>query len=76
MANALDLRLVAEGIEHVEQASTLRAMGCQLGQGYWFARPMPAEDVPRFLAAGTLDVGGHAVPAMTPSRGAGEKMTR
>jgi diguanylate cyclase (GGDEF)-like protein len=76
MASALDLRLVAEGIEHVEQASTLRAMGCQFGQGYWFARPMPAEEVPRFLAAGTLDVGHDAAAAMTPSRGAGEKMTR
>jgi EAL domain-containing protein (putative c-di-GMP-specific phosphodiesterase class I) len=68
MASALDLQLVAEGIEEVEQVATLRAMGCQLGQGYWFARPMPADAVTRYLAAGVVDVGLTPPAEVTPAR--------
>ena len=39
----LGLRTVAEGIEAVEQADRLRELGCQLGQGYLFDRPLGAE---------------------------------
>ncbi len=46
---ALDLRTLAEGIETAEQRRRLLAMGCVLGQGYLFARPTPAEQVPSFL---------------------------
>jgi EAL domain-containing protein (putative c-di-GMP-specific phosphodiesterase class I) len=37
----LDLEVVAEGIEEPEQIGTLRGLGCELGQGFLFARPMP-----------------------------------
>ena len=40
LANSLGLRLVAEGIELPEQRDALRALGCPLGQGYLFARPL------------------------------------
>jgi diguanylate cyclase (GGDEF)-like protein len=43
MATALDLAVVAEGIEHPYQAALMRTLGCQKGQGYWFDRPCPAE---------------------------------
>lgn len=43
MAHGLGCRVVAEGIEAPEQAASLTAMGCELGQGFWFARPQPAE---------------------------------
>ncbi|MET0275696.1 MAG: EAL domain-containing protein [Acidimicrobiia bacterium] len=43
LAKALDLTTVAEGIEEPEQLDTLRAIGCDLGQGYLFSRPRPAE---------------------------------
>ncbi len=42
LGDALGLRTVAEGVEHAAQAAALRAMGCALGQGYLFARPMDA----------------------------------
>jgi EAL domain-containing protein (putative c-di-GMP-specific phosphodiesterase class I) len=49
LATSLDLTTVAEGIETVEQADLLRGMGCQLGQGYLFARPLPFEEYVAFL---------------------------
>ncbi|MFQ6332353.1 EAL domain-containing protein [Methylophilus sp. 3sh_L] len=41
MAQAFGFRVVAEGIESEEVCSTLKALGCDDGQGYWIARPMP-----------------------------------
>ena len=41
LGQALNLKLVAEGIEHVGQHKQLQALGCQYGQGYLFARPEP-----------------------------------
>ena len=52
LGEALSLRTVAEGIEEWEQQVTLRAMGCALGQGYHFARPLPAHAVDRLLVPG------------------------
>jgi diguanylate cyclase (GGDEF)-like protein/PAS domain S-box-containing protein len=46
----LSLEVVAEGIEAADQAETLRALGCDLGQGYHFARPMDAENSLAFVA--------------------------
>jgi len=40
LAAALDLTVVAEGIERAEQADVLRGFNCGLGQGYYFARPL------------------------------------
>jgi diguanylate cyclase (GGDEF)-like protein len=44
LAEPLGLSTVAEGIETIEQADLLRGMGCEFGQGYLFARPMPYDD--------------------------------
>ncbi len=41
LARDLGLRTVAEGIERCEDAALMRALGCDLGQGFHFARPMP-----------------------------------
>lgn len=43
-ARALDLTVVAEGVETREHANFCRDKGCNILQGYYFARPMPAED--------------------------------
>jgi diguanylate cyclase (GGDEF)-like protein/PAS domain S-box-containing protein len=50
LAGALGLRTVAEGIETVEQLRVLEELGCGYGQGYYFARPMPASAVAELLA--------------------------
>jgi len=48
---SLDLVTVAEGIEHVAQAERVRELGCGLGQGYLFSRPVRADDVVELLLA-------------------------
>jgi diguanylate cyclase (GGDEF)-like protein/PAS domain S-box-containing protein len=47
----LGLDTVAEGIEEIAQLDALRAMGCALGQGFLYARPLPAGDLARLLVA-------------------------
>jgi diguanylate cyclase (GGDEF)-like protein len=47
----LDLVVVAEGIEFEEQWHTLRALGCDLGQGFFFARPMDVDSLLEFLGS-------------------------
>jgi len=44
LADALGMDTTAEGIETVELAQTLAALGCACGQGYYFARPLKPED--------------------------------
>jgi EAL domain-containing protein (putative c-di-GMP-specific phosphodiesterase class I)/GGDEF domain-containing protein len=50
MAEALDCRVIAEGIENSAHAATLRQLGCHELQGFFFARPMPAEALETWLA--------------------------
>ena len=50
LAHALQLTIVAEGIERPEQAHLLRNLGCALAQGYHFARPLDADAAERHLA--------------------------
>jgi diguanylate cyclase (GGDEF)-like protein len=54
LARNLAIWPLAEGIETRAQFEVLRDAGCRFGQGYFFARPLPAEDVPRFVR--TFDV--------------------
>jgi EAL domain-containing protein (putative c-di-GMP-specific phosphodiesterase class I) len=50
MARALKLCVIAEGIESAEQAEALRELGCDIGQGFLFSRPLPAEQLDSVLA--------------------------
>jgi diguanylate cyclase (GGDEF)-like protein/PAS domain S-box-containing protein len=50
LGTSLSLEVVAEGIELAEQANSLEELGCELGQGYLFARPMDAAALSSFLA--------------------------
>ncbi len=52
LARALNLSTVAEGIETREQLETLKALGCERGQGYLFSRPVPAAEIPSLLTPG------------------------
>lgn len=45
LAQSMGMQVHAEGIEQAEQARFLLEHGCDLGQGYWFGRPMPAEQL-------------------------------
>jgi len=49
MAHGFDLEVVAEGIENIETLQALRDMGCDIGQGYYLAKPMPQETFIRWL---------------------------
>jgi EAL domain-containing protein (putative c-di-GMP-specific phosphodiesterase class I) len=50
LAKALNLDVVAEGIESIRQLNQLKLLGCEFGQGYLFSRPVPASDVELLLA--------------------------
>ncbi len=55
MSQATGKRIIPEGIETATQVAQLRRLGCELGQGYFFARPMPVGDFDAWL-----DVRGNA----------------
>jgi diguanylate cyclase (GGDEF)-like protein len=50
MAHALGILVVAEGIETTEQATEARRLGCDRGQGFFFAAPLPPETIATLLA--------------------------
>ena len=52
MAHALGLRVVAEGVETPEQLEFLRVRACDALQGYYFSRPVPADEMTRLLTNG------------------------
>ncbi len=63
LGNSLNLDVVAEGIELPEQMASLRDLGCELGQGFLFARPMTHEALSEYLVEGdaaTGDLRSHA----------------
>ena len=50
MTKSLGLQTIAEGIECEAQGQYLLAQGCTLGQGYYFSKPMPADEFLTFLS--------------------------
>jgi diguanylate cyclase (GGDEF)-like protein len=51
IGKSMDIEVVAEGVETMEQARLLRDLGCDILQGYAFARPMSADDLRGFLTS-------------------------
>lgn len=51
MAQAIDVSVIAEGIESAEQQALLAQLGCEFGQGYFYAKPTSLNDIGRQLAA-------------------------
>lgn len=49
LAKTFGLKTVAEGVETEEQAKLLKELGCDYAQGYYFAKPMPADEFEGFL---------------------------
>ena len=50
LATAFRLKVIAEGVETIEHAALLLQLGCDLAQGYGIARPMPADQLPTWMA--------------------------
>jgi diguanylate cyclase (GGDEF)-like protein/PAS domain S-box-containing protein len=53
MAHSLSLKVIAEGVETLEQLEFLKTYKCDYLQGFLFSRPVPAEDMTRILQSGT-----------------------
>ncbi|MEB2846890.1 EAL domain-containing protein [Rhizobiales bacterium RZME27] len=51
MCDGLDLQVVAEGIEQIEEAEKLKALGCGMGQGYYYGKPADSMATLRYLEA-------------------------
>ncbi len=51
LAANLNMETVGEGIEHESDAQLLRAMGCVYGQGYYYCKPLPAEEIASLLCS-------------------------
>lgn len=49
IAYSLEVPTIAEGVETAEQMFALKEMGCDVVQGFYFSRPLPAEDFERYL---------------------------
>jgi diguanylate cyclase (GGDEF)-like protein/PAS domain S-box-containing protein len=67
LGQGLGVTTVAEGLEHFEQFMALRRIGCEVGQGFYFSRPVPAEQASRLLDADAetawpKTAGGHPGP--------------
>lgn len=45
LAQRLNLKVIAEGIETIEQANILRSLGCHYGQGFWFSEALPLDEI-------------------------------
>jgi diguanylate cyclase (GGDEF)-like protein/PAS domain S-box-containing protein len=54
MSHSLGLASVAEGVERADQAAELTRMGCNLAQGFYFARPAPPRRITELLDAGAV----------------------
>ena len=62
LGRTLGLAIIAEGIEEQGQLERLRALGCEFGQGYLFARPETAATVTRYLE---IELAQRSAPAST-----------
>ncbi|SKB15838.1 Two-component response regulator [Planktothrix sp. PCC 11201] len=51
LAKTMNMNVVAEGIELVDQLEILRELDCGFGQGYFFAKPLPGEQLIKFLSS-------------------------
>src|SRR5579863_1766154 len=67
MARSLKLRVVAEGVETLEELEFLRNHQCDEAQGYYFSRPVPPEQFARLLKSGIPDPSGLVHPPLVMS---------
>ena len=65
LALAFSRKVIAEGVETAEHGLMLLQLGCELAQGFGIARPMPADDLPRWLAEWRPDTRNSDVPSVS-----------
>jgi EAL domain-containing protein (putative c-di-GMP-specific phosphodiesterase class I) len=56
LAHTLGMEVVAEGVETAVQVDQLCRLGCDVGQGYYFAKPLPVDAVDAIVGGGTASV--------------------
>ncbi len=49
LGRALNMKVVAEGVEEEEQSVRLKQLGCDYAQGFYFSRPVPSENIPALI---------------------------
>jgi diguanylate cyclase (GGDEF)-like protein len=76
MARSLKLRVVAEGVETLEQLEFLQAYDCDEAQGYYFSRPLSAPLFAKFLESGISEIGDGASESVVPEIDASERINR
>ncbi len=62
-ARSIEAVVVAEGVETIAARDRVRSLGCDIGQGYLWSRIVPGDEIPRSLAAITIDGARGAPPA-------------
>jgi diguanylate cyclase (GGDEF)-like protein/PAS domain S-box-containing protein len=64
LANAMGIAAVAEGVETTDQVAELKMLGCQVGQGFYFSRPLRAEEFDELLTRHFAPAAGPAGPVL------------
>ena len=59
LAKSFEVPTIAEGVETAEQYSNLKAMGCDIIQGYYFSPPLPADEFEKLIMKNTKRRGSH-----------------
>ena len=67
LGQGLGLQTVAEGVESAATATQLRALGCDVAQGFYYARPLPADQVATWLVARVSEALDGAHPPVIPA---------
>ncbi|MDR7268800.1 putative signal transduction protein with EAL and GGDEF domain/FixJ family two-component response regulator [Pelomonas saccharophila] len=73
LARALGLRVIAEGVETLRQMEVLHRLGCSLMQGFLFSKPLPADELERWIAQTVLP---RKAPWITQADGASDIASR
>ena len=62
LANAMGIEALAEGVEQLDQLEYLRMLGCTVGQGYLFSKPLPTEEFDQLLGLQFASSNGGLLP--------------
>jgi EAL domain-containing protein (putative c-di-GMP-specific phosphodiesterase class I) len=68
LAHGLELQVVAEGIENQQQYELLKKFGCDLGQGYWIAKPMPVNKLIEWYRSRAAAADSRIIPSIEQQR--------